>query len=817
MTPLCTYRVQLQEAFTFDDLSGIVDYLQEMNISHIYLSPILEAVRGSNHGYDVTDFTRVSTARGGEEGLARLDARLRQMTPPLRLLLDIVPNHMAASLQNPAWRDVLQRGRKSRYWSLFDLRILEDGKITLPMLGEEAQILIENKEIRIALENGVPSLVYADHCFPLSDESVAAWKEKTGTDDLSALCAACDQTVVAEILASQHYSLSKWTTLTENLCYRRFFHVLELIGLRQEDNDIFEVTHATIFDLLQKYKSISGLRVDHIDGLADPAAYLGKLAPHAPIWVEKILGREEAMPDWPVKGTTGYEFIDNANWLFTDREGFARIENYWKKNVAKEARDFAACVEICKTEVLEDLFSPELNRLVRLLAPDAQDTSDVRQFLKALTVSLPVYRTYLTEAVPQGQDAALLEATLATARRVYGLSFAKAETSLRGKMFSGTSRPAVTEWQQLTGPVMAKGLEDRAHYRYTPLAALNEVGCAPLPAENDFFSWLASRQSKWPDSFNASTTHDTKRSEDVRCRLYALPEWDAEWIKFYESANQINGENAAGIRPATRYFFYQALVGTWPLIGDQTEEYRERIWHYMEKSVREANEETSWEKPNGDYESQLRAFVMGTFANARLLPEISELIKFLGPAGATYSLAAQTLKILSPGIPDIYQGTEIWDYSLVDPDNRRPVDYSLRKKMMDDIIEKENILSDRELLAYLSSRWRDGAIKLWLTRRLLALRRDLVGVSGTIHAESVPLNGEDASLFVGWKISGPGSPLYCVIPTASRVSPLMPGSLAPPRVAFDPSVENGLKVNLISADIDLSQSLALFPVVVFQA
>jgi (1->4)-alpha-D-glucan 1-alpha-D-glucosylmutase len=556
---IATYRIQLSRSFTLWDLIARVDYLHALGISHLYLSPLMESVTGSSHGYDVTDFAAVSAERGGEKGLKALDAKLRGMSPPMHMILDIVPNHMSASPQNRYWRDVLAKGRSSPYWRFFDLRVLPGQKIEIPVLPDEADSLIRARKIFLEQDGAEVSVNTPAGRYPVSAESMAGLQaafKNAGGAEFGAFLDGLSATEVRDVLCLQNYTLVSSARGPHSVSYRRFFHIADFVALRMEDPHVFETTHRKLFELTRAYASIAGVRVDHVDGLAQPAQYLESLSAKIPnIWVEKILGRNEKLPAWRCHGTTGYEFIDCLNQLMIDRNGLDTIEARWKRRSRIPWNEFGNCASESRVQALEQLFPGEVGRLGGILGG-----AGGRSTVMKLTAAMPVYRLYDSQAAA-------------------------------GNIYT----PFFREWQKLTGAVMAKGVEDCAHYRYTPLTALNEVGCTPVPggSRTSSFLWLSERGQQWPLSLSAGTTHDTKRSEDVRHRLYALADMPEEWEALAERALRRWGDKGR-IGPATILFFLQAVLGAWPLDGVIDEAWRERIWSYMQKAAREAALDTCW-------------------------------------------------------------------------------------------------------------------------------------------------------------------------------------------------------------------------------
>jgi (1->4)-alpha-D-glucan 1-alpha-D-glucosylmutase len=736
-----TYRVQVSKDFTLQDVCTLVPHLASLNISHLYLSPVFESSPGSTHGYDVHDFRTISEERGGKEAFNTLCSLVKENG--LRLILDIVPNHMGVSEHNPFWMDVLAKGRDSRYWNLFDMRVEEGGKIHLPVLSAPLEELIEKGDVKIVPHEkyGRAASVFGQ-IFPLKED----------TDESKD---------VQKILERQHYKFTVWTEAFDKISYRRFFDITNLVGVRVEDRDIYELTHRPLLSLLQEYDVIDGVRVDHIDGLADPATYLQELSSDIPaIWVEKILSGEERLPqDWPVLGTTGYEFIERLNGLFVDPAKFETLRRYWIEKIEPRWQNFQECVADGKEKVLEDLFPSELKRLVAL-SKDIAGEETARAFWKGMTVCLPVYRTYYGAKVYSDADRAYIAEAAEKARKRYGEDFIKAEKVFLPVLLSlqnDIQKQIVREWQQLSGPAMAKGLEDTAHYRYTPLAALNEVRCdADLKEDGTerFYQWIEEQAKDYPHGLLATSTHDTKRSEDARHRLYALSDRPEEWTAFFEKAVEINAAlNKEGkITLATQYLLYQSILASWPLDDKIEETYIERLCGFAQKAAREARLQTGWLKPDQDYEDALRSFTQSILKDKTFVSHVRSFVPGLMTAGAVTSLSVLALKILGCGVPDIYQGMEGWDFSLVDPDNRRAPGFEQNRKAF------ENAEKDLQLLCH---DWKSGAVKSWLTARLLKIRRDIILPMGApLSFERVSVEGKDKDHIVAYEIGQRTQRLY---------------------------------------------------------
>ncbi|WP_432825309.1 malto-oligosyltrehalose synthase [Dactylosporangium sp. CA-092794] len=653
--PTATYRVQVRPDFDLDTTAGLAGYLRELGVSHLYSAPLLTATPGSPHGYDVVDPRQVSPQLGGAAALDRLVAALR--AHGLGLIADIVPNHMGlfAPAANPMWWDVLKRGRTSPYADWFDID-WDAGPIVVPVLGSPSL-----DELRVS-EN---QLWYYEHRFPIAEGT------EGGTPQ--------------EVHDRQHYRLVYWREGNERLNYRRFFAVTELAGLRVEDPAVFEGTHAEILRWVAE-GLVDGLRVDHPDGLRDPGGYLARLRERAPdtwLLVEKILEHGEPLPPrWPVDGTTGYDALAEVCGLFVDPSFPEESERSW----AEEAHEQ-------KLDVARRLFGAELHRLARVAArPGIEDA------LSELSANFWIYRTYLPYGAEQLDQA--LEATRKR-RPDLGDTLDALAPRLRDPADELAQR-----FQQLTGAVMAKGVEDTAMYRWNRLIALNEVGGDPSrrgvePAE--FHDAAAGRQRDRPRGMTTLSTHDTKRGEDVRARLAVLSEVPAEWAAVQQGWRAV----APLPDPSFEDLFWQTIVGVWPI-----EE--ERLRGYFEKAAREANRSTSWDSPDAEFEGAVRATLARVYADGELRAEVTGFARRITPFGWSNALGQKLVQLTMPGVPDVYQGTELWENSLVDPDNRRPVDFA----------ERRDLLTALDAGLPLPPVDVSGAAKLLLVSRALRLRRD---------------------------------------------------------------------------------------------
>jgi (1->4)-alpha-D-glucan 1-alpha-D-glucosylmutase len=623
-----TYRVQLSGRFGFEAARGVVGYLADLGVSHLYVSPILRARAGSAHGYDLVDPTEVAPELGGEAGLRALVATLRGHG--MGLVVDLVPNHMAASHENPWWVGTLRHGGESPYAKVFDVDWeAGGGRVRLPVLGGPLE--------RVAGEVRVEGdwVVYHEHRFPLAP----------GTSRLE----------------EQHYELVDWRRAAVDGNYRRFFEINDLVGVRQEDPEVFEMTHATVLRLVAE-GLVDGLRVDHVDGLADPAGYLERLSRRGVPWVvvEKILADGERLPDWPVAGTTGYEFLAVADGLFVDPAAAATFADRYARLSGREP-DPAALALACKREVLRGSFGAEVAAAARRLPGDQAAN---RAAVAELAAHYPVYRTYVGERLSDADRAVVAAARAAC--EPDSAPGAALDRLVAALLLERPAPGAVRRFQQLTGAVMAKGVEDTACYRDTRLVARNEVGgdlnrfgrpVAELHAAN------AEREARWPRSLLATSTHDTKRGEDVRARLAVLSERPERW---WELAERWTARLAGPVEPGDALLLWQTMVGAWPLP-------EARCRAYMEKALREAKLRSSWVEPDAAYERAVAALVERAYGDGELRAELDELLAEVVPAGRAKAAGLALLRLTCPGVPDTYQGTEVEQLTLVDPDNRRPV------------------------------------------------------------------------------------------------------------------------------------------------
>jgi (1->4)-alpha-D-glucan 1-alpha-D-glucosylmutase len=790
MIPRATYRMQFHKAFTFADAAPLAAYLADLGISHLYASPILAARAGSTHGYDVIDHSRINPELGGEDGFRALAAALKKQG--IGIILDIVPNHMAVgAADNPYWLDLLEKGPDSVFANMFDIdwepaqANLRD-KVLVPLLGSKTRDAIECGDLTLIRDEalGKFAFAYAEHRFPLRKEDYAeAEADLAAANTVSGLRA---------LLERQNFRLAFWRDAGERINWRRFFDISDLAALRIEDDGVFEIVHAVVFRLFAE-GLIDGVRIDHIDGLSDPRAYCRKLRARMEalsvqrddktppyIVVEKILAEgEELPPDWEVDGTTGYDFMDQVSALQHDAGTGERFAGFWS-GLSGRPPDFETEECAARREILDSAFASQLRAAAAAFhdATPGIAQDDFAQALAALLACFHAYRTYAETPSPQ------FEAAYAQAKTAMpGVALEAIASAVRGP-----SNDAARRFNQLAAPVAAKAVEDTAFYRYGRLLSRNDVGFSPgcfAIAPNAFRDRMRARP---PHAMLATATHDHKRGADVRARLAALSEipdiWEAQVRAWFECNAPLR---SSPVMPGDEYQLYQTLVGAWPIETD-------RVLAWREKSLREAKLQTSWDMSDPEVEKAHAEFVRAILAEGHgFRARLDGFVSRLTPAGVLNSLVQCALHLTAPGVPDIYQGSELWDFSLVDPDNRRPVDYGLRRRML------RNDTRD----------WRDGGAKLFLIRRLLGLRRAMPEPFGMM-ADPV---AAPANVFAFRR--GPllvAVPLQCTRLCLTRGAPLpvIAGALGVEgrwRNALDPAMP-------LAASLDCSALFADFPVTV---
>jgi len=741
MRPRATLRLQFHRGFTLDDAAGLVDYVAGLGISHVYASPLTRARAGSTHGYDVVDYGTVNPELGGEAALRRLAGALRARG--LGLILDIVPNHMGVGgAENAWWLDLLERGQASPYAAFFDVdwqppTASLQGRLLAPFLGAPYGEVLANGDIRLQADTaGKVYAVYGEHQFPIRAEDQAEAAVLAGGD--------ANPARLHELLERQHYRLAWWRTASDEINWRRFFDIAGLGGMRVERAEVFDAIHALPLRLYAD-GVIDGLRIDHVDGLADPTGYcrqlrarLDAIRPGGYLVVEKILGSGEALPGaWPIDGTSGYDFMAEAGALLHDREGEGVLTALWSAATGQDT-DFAREARAAKRQILDESLHAELDRAARAFHAAARAEARqpdltlpaLRRALAEVVVHFPVYRSYLTAAGPDDRDRPVMERSFAAARRTLSPADRPALAYILARLTERPDAGLIARFEQLTAPVTAKSVEDTAFYRYGRAIARNEVGSDPedfAMGVQAFHEACRRRQESFPGSMLATATHDHKRGEDVRARLAVLSELAPEWRdavgRWREMAAPLRTLLDDGPAPETadELMLYQTIVGAWPpdLAADDAaglEAFADRVAAWQQKAVREAKRRSSWTVPDEAYEQGAREFTLNLIQGReghRIRTEMLSFIDRIAPAGTINSLATTLLRLTVPGVPDLYQGCDFWDFSLADPDNRRPVDFASRTRALDQAASPRALLAD----------WRDGRVKQAVIMRALALRK----------------------------------------------------------------------------------------------
>lgn len=845
-----TLRLQFHKGFTLDDAIALVPYFARLGISHVYASPLLSARAGSMHGYDVVDPTTVNPELGGEAALRRLIGALRDQQ--MGLILDIVSNHMAVGgSDNPWWLDLLEWGRLSPYGEFFDIQWhspdpLMEGQLLLPFLGSDYGIALQDGTLplRFDARHGAFHVEHYEHHFPICPshygellkveagplnemaERFSTLSYQTDAHDLAlplkdelrelARDPAIVQTIerhlqrydsttpegfqkLHDLLERQSYRLASWRTAADDINWRRFFDINELGGLRVERPAVFEATHAKIFELVAD-GLIDGLRIDHIDGLADPRGYCRKLrrrvdrlAPgrHLPIYVEKILGEGETLRrDWSVDGTTGYEFMNQVSLLQHDPQGEQILGELWQRHSARPA-DFRQEAQLARQQILNGSLAGDFESVAQALLQVARDdlmTRDltlgaIRRALQELIVHFPVYRTYISPLGRSTEDEVMFRQAMDGARQTLGEADWLVLDCLAGwlggepwrKRPAGRVRKrlkhACVRFQQLTSPAAAKAVEDTAFYRSAVLLSRNDVGfsteqfSAP-PAV--FHAACVQRQDEFPDNLLATATHDHKRGEDSRARLAVLSErsrWYAEQVGLWRTLARPLHDDDHSPSAGDELILYQALLASWPLElhpDDQPalQEYAERVWQWQRKALREAKLQSSWSAPNEAYEHAGETFLkrlLLTPEGELLRSALDKAVQAIAVPGALNGLAQTLLRMTVPGVPDLYQGNDYWDFSLVDPDNRRPVDYASRQRA----------LQQRPQWPELLANWRDGRIKQALIARTLNLRAEHPELFRRGTYQPLALTGSQANRVLGFIREHQGKRAIVIVPIRS--------------------------------------------------
>jgi len=875
-----TLRLQFHKGFTLDQAVPLVPYLARLGISHVYASPLLAARAGSMHGYDVVDPTAVNPELGGEPALRRLVAALREQN--MGLILDIVSNHMAVGgSDNPWWLDLLEWGRLSPYGEFFDIQWhspdpLMEGQLLLPFLGSDYGVALQDGTLplRFDAQRGSFHVEHYDHHFPICPSSYGELL-KTDDDSLKSLAdrfstlsyqtdahslaqplkaelreLASDPAVLQcieqnlkaydsltpegfqrlhQLLERQSYRLASWRTAGDDINWRRFFDVNELGGLRVERPAVFEETHAKIFELVAE-GLIDGLRIDHIDGLADPRGYCRKLrrrvdslSPdrHLPIYVEKILGEGETLHrDWSVDGTTGYEFMNQLSLLQHDPAGAQTLGDLWSRYSERPA-DFGQEAKLARAQILNGSLAGDFESVAQALLQVARDdlmTRDltlgaIRRALQELIVHFPVYRTYISPRGRSSEDDVFFQQAMDGARQTLGEADWPVLDCLAGWLGGkpwrerpiGRSRKilkhACVRFQQLTSPAAAKAVEDTAFYRSAVLLSRNDVGfsteqfSAPIA---DFHQVCGDRLEAFPDNLLATATHDHKRGEDTRARLAVLSErsaWYAEQVPLWQAlARPLRNDDQM---PSTgdELILYQAILGSWPLDlrsddGPALEDYAKRLWQWQQKALREAKLQSSWSAPNDAYESATQAFIERLLLSPDgelLRSALGKAVQTIAAPGALNSLAQTLLRMTVPGVPDLYQGNDYWDFTLVDPDNRRPVDYLSRQQSLEQPLDLTDLLAN----------WRDGRVKQALITNTLNLRAEHAELFARGTYQALEVVGSEAHRVLAFVRELAGKRAIVIVPI--RCAPLLKNG-AEPRIDAPQWGDTRVKLPFESSD-----------------
>jgi len=861
--PVATYRLQLHKGFTFHHARLLVPYLDALGITDLYVSPILRSEPGSRHGYDICDHHELDPDLGTREDFDALCESLKSRA--MGLIMDFVPNHMGNDPAfNPWWKDVLLNGPDSEYASYFDIdwhpaKPELQGKVLLPILGDLYGAVLERGELTLVLDNGQLALRYFQKTIPVNPRSLLSSGERLTAERVQRLNGTPGDRgsfdALHALLEAQSYRLAYWKTAFHEINYRRFFDVNELVGLRMENPAVFEHAHALTLQLLSEGK-ITGLRLDHPDGLRDPAGYFEALQdaflnawvrqelslsgedPEAirsaiqswrrdhrkadlsgvaacPLFVvaEKILSPGESLPShWAVHGTTGYDFLNQVNGLFVDPAAAHSLRRIFM-DFTQDYTVYDRVRVDAKRLIMSTSLAGELNVLsdaLNRISEKDRRTRDftretLRQGLREVISCFPVYRTYINAYRGTAWDRDMIQTAVKDAKRRNPTLDPALFDFIQTVLLPENADKIPTEeyqqqldfamkFQQYTAPVQAKSVEDTAFYRYLPLLSLNEVGGDPdtfgCPVE-EFHRQNAARLRDWPCTMLATSTHDTKRGEDARLRLNVLSEMPGEWEKQIREWSSMNAPS--GISREDEYLFYQTILSIWPADGEVTTDWISRIQAYLRKAIREAKRYSSWLHPVEAYEKSVETFIDRVLTFKTFLRSVDSFAQGIHSVSHVYSLGQVVLKIASPGVPDFYQGTESWDLTLVDPDNRRVIPYQQRQQWLAELSANAQPSSEQEKLA--------------VTRAALHFRRRCPDLFRQGHYEPIQASGETAEHIVAFARVGAGQSALVVAPRWIAHHPPqgwddvripIPGSVSAPRfrdvltgLVFEPVVENG--------------------------
>ncbi len=744
--PVSTYRIQFHKGFNFENFKAIIPYLQKLGVTTIYASPIQEAVPGSNHGYDGVNPHKINPEIGTEEQLKEISNILKEKG--MNWLQDIVPNHMAYHHNNAWLVDVLEKGKESAYAYFFDIQLdsnLYEGKLMAPFLGTSLDEVISKGELKLEYKENGFVFNYYGNTFPINNSTISKLAEGQSADVVATINSNIE--LLKQLADSQAYQLCYWQETDSRINYRRFFTVNGLICLNIQDEKVFDEYHKLVKTLLEE-GVINGIRVDHIDGLYDPTEYLERLREltgnDTYIVVEKILEVGERMSsNWPIEGNTGYDYLALVNNLFTNNNSKDLFTEFYQKligddtSIHKQIRDK-------KAHILYQHMGGELENLYQLFIKSglvsekvlkSVDPNNLKNAIAEVLIQCPVYRYYGNSFPLNELESEYIKDIFERIRKnseglIPGIELLE-QVLLNSSGDDDYNRRALHFYQrlmQLAGPLMAKGVEDTLMYTYNRFIGNNEVGDSPetfgISAEI-FHKEMKKRQHHWPLSINATATHDTKRGEDVSARLNVLTDLPEEWIKAVQEWRKLNKALKKDNAPDANdeYFIYQALVGAYPMPGQEEGNFAERFENYLTKALREAKQHSDWAKPNEEYEEAVKKFAIALLAKNRpFWKSFEKFHKKVSDFGIINSLSKTLLKFTCPGVPDVYQGCELWDLSMVDPDNRRPVDYTQRQKFLDGIVDSSEKKVDDILLHLWENRY-NAQIKLWLVNKLLYERQ----------------------------------------------------------------------------------------------
>ena len=755
MNPISTYRIQFHKEFTFKDFEKIIPYLKKLGVSTIYASPVFESTPGSTHGYDGLNPTRINPEIGTEEDLRNIHAILEESK--IQWLQDIVPNHMAFDHRNPWLMDVLEKGKESEYAAFFDTAFSSDffqGKLMVPFLGSSLKKAIEKQELKLDYRNEKFVLNYYDAYYPVNaasyalifnDDNITLEEDDSIHSRLDHINASPD--LLEHIADEQFYELCYWRETDSRINFRRFFTVNGLICINIQDQNIFDVHHEYLKKLVDDHL-FQGLRIDHIDGLFNPEEYLNRLrtlaGPEPYIIVEKILEEGESIPkSWPIQGSSGYDFLGIVNNVFTQKKNKKLFTDFYN-DLVPLGEQIEDQIYEKKAAILFQHMRGELENLYQLfissnLSPRASHPEiDFKTAIAYFLIYIPVYRYY-------GSTLPLNKAERKNLKSVFQKirdkkpHLSSAVDILEDTIFvkpdaqdEECREQALYFYQrcmQFSGPLMAKGVEDTLMYTYTRFIGHNEVGDSPDAfgiSVKDFHSKMKERQQSGPLSLNGTSTHDTKRGEDVRARLNVLTDIPELWFKKVEKWIKMNEPLKTLARPDANdeYLIYQTIIGAYPMPGQDEDNFKERLQEYLIKALREAKIQTNWSEPNEQYEEATKTFALKLLQRDGPFWESFEKIrKKVADFGILNSLAQTILKFTCPGVPDVYQGCELWDFSLVDPDNRRAVNYLQREQILKEQLFDEEKLDQENLFEHLWENRYSAEIKLVLTHQLFDLRK----------------------------------------------------------------------------------------------